>query len=103
MAQDPGNQEAVPIGAAFTGPHLPGPVHVEPRGSARVREDHWLYIATNALTTAKLHSVRDPARRLSGKGVVPQVRYRVTQEGWHRVAEQADCYNSASHYETRGK
>jgi hypothetical protein len=50
-------------------------------------DDYWLYVVTDALGAADVHEVRDPAHRLPGEEVVPQVRYRVTQQGWHRVAE----------------
>jgi len=50
-------------------------------------EAYWLYIVTEALTAPDVHPVRDPAHRLPGEEVVPQVRYRVTREGWHQVAE----------------
>jgi hypothetical protein len=36
--------------------------------------------------------VQDPAHRLAREEVVPQVRYRVAQEGWGRVAETAAEY-----------
>jgi hypothetical protein len=51
--------------------------------------DYWLYIVTDALNRPALYLVQDPACRLPGEEVVPQVRYRVTQQGWHRVAEAA--------------
>jgi superfamily II DNA or RNA helicase len=49
--------------------------------------DYWLYVVTEAVRSPSLHLVQDPAHRLSEQEVVPQVRYRVAQEGWHRVAE----------------
>jgi superfamily II DNA or RNA helicase len=55
-------------------------------------EDYWLYIVTDALSSPILHLVQDPAHRLGREEVVPQVRYRVAQEGWHRVAETAISY-----------
>jgi hypothetical protein len=45
------------------------------------------------LEAPALHCVQDPAHRLSCEKVVPQVRYRVAQEGWGRVAESTDRYN----------
>jgi len=54
---------------------------------------YWLYIVTEALDTPQLHLVQDPAHRLQREEVVPQVRYRVTTEGWGRVAETANAYN----------
>jgi hypothetical protein len=56
-------------------------------------EDYWLYIVTDALISPSLHRVQNPARRLSREDVVPQVRYRVAQEGWHRVAESTAEYD----------
>jgi hypothetical protein len=53
----------------------------------QLEEDYWLYVVTNALTAPALYIVRDPAHRLPREEIVPQVRYRVTREGWHRVAE----------------
>ncbi len=50
-------------------------------------EDYWLYIVTDALKAPSLYMVQDPAHRLSREEVIPQVRYRVAQQGWHRVAE----------------
>lgn len=50
-------------------------------------EDYWLYIVSDALEAPALHVVQDPARRLPREEIVPQVRYRVRQEGWQRVAE----------------
>ncbi|MCL4302335.1 MAG: DEAD/DEAH box helicase [Anaerolineae bacterium] len=49
--------------------------------------DYWLYVVTEAVQSPSLHRVQDPAHRLSEQEVIPQVRYRVAQEGWHRVAE----------------
>lgn len=49
--------------------------------------DYWLYVVTEAIQSPSLHLVQDPAHRLSEQEVIPQVRYRVAQEGWHRVAE----------------
>jgi superfamily II DNA or RNA helicase len=57
-------------------------------------EDYWLYIVTGALKAPALYVVQDPARRLPREEVVPQVRYRVKQEGWRRVAEQAESYGT---------
>jgi len=54
--------------------------------------NYWLYIVTNAPTSPALHLIQDPARRLSREDVVPRVRYRVTQDGWGRVAEQVSIY-----------
>jgi hypothetical protein len=65
--------------------------------------DYWLYIVTGALGDSDLHLIQDPAWRLPGEEVVPQVRYRVTQQGWNRVAEQASTYNTISQSETRGE
>jgi hypothetical protein len=46
-----------------------------------------------ALTAPVLHCAQTPAHRLGREKVVPQVRYRVAQEGWGRVAEIAAKYN----------
>ena len=59
-------------------------------------EDYWLYVVTDALTAPALHCVQDPAHRLSREEVVPQVRYRVAQEGWGRVAESAGGYETTA-------
>ena len=56
--------------------------------------DYWLYIVTEALRAPALYLVRDPANRLPRKEVVPQVRYRVAQQGWHQVAELAIQYRA---------
>jgi len=40
--------------------------------------------------------VQDPAHRLAGEEVVPQVRYRVAEQGWSRVAEPAIDYEVRS-------
>ena len=55
-------------------------------------KDYWLYIVTDALKAPALHLVQDPAHRLPREEVVPQVRYRVAQQGWKRVAESAVIY-----------
>ncbi len=55
-------------------------------------ENYWLYIVTDALTNPSLYLVQDPAHRLAGEEIIPQVRYRVAQQGWHRVAEQVSIY-----------
>jgi superfamily II DNA or RNA helicase len=55
-------------------------------------EDYWLYIVTDALESPALYLVQDPAHRLPREEVVPRVRYRVAQQGWHRVAESAVEY-----------
>jgi hypothetical protein len=55
-------------------------------------EDYWLYIVTDALEAPTLYLVQDPAHRLPREEVVPRVRYRVAQQGWHRVAEPAVSY-----------
>jgi hypothetical protein len=55
-------------------------------------EDYWLYIVTDAIRSPSLHPVQDPAHRLAQEEVVPQVRYRVMQQGWHRVAESGVEY-----------
>jgi len=55
-------------------------------------EAYWLYIVTDALTLPSLHVVQDPAHRLARQEVIPQVRYRVVQQGWRRVAEAAVEY-----------
>jgi superfamily II DNA or RNA helicase len=55
-------------------------------------EDYWLYIVIDARESPALYLVQDPARRLRREEVVPRVRYRVTQEGWYRVAESAVTY-----------
>jgi hypothetical protein len=52
-------------------------------------DDYWLYVVTDALKSPTLYVVQDPAHRLPREEVVPQVRYRVRQEGWNRVAELA--------------
>jgi hypothetical protein len=57
---------------------------------------YWLYIVTGALSAPGLHRVQDPARRLPTEEVQPRVRYRVTHEGWHRVAEPVDAYVTPS-------
>lgn len=36
--------------------------------------------------------MQDTAHRLPREEVIPQVRYRVAQQGWHRVAESAVEY-----------
>ena len=54
--------------------------------------DYWLYIVTDALRAPALYLVRDPAHRLPREEVVPQVRYRVAQQGWHQVAERVAVY-----------
>jgi hypothetical protein len=54
--------------------------------------DYWLYIVTDALKSPSLYLVQDPAHRLPREEVVPQVRYRVAQQGWNRVAEPAVEY-----------
>jgi hypothetical protein len=54
---------------------------------------YWLYVVTDALRSPSLHPVQDPAHRLAGEEVVPQVRYRVSQVGWHRAAESRKGYN----------
>jgi superfamily II DNA or RNA helicase len=53
---------------------------------------YWLYIVTDALESPALYLVQDPAHRLPREEVVPRVRYRVAQQGWHRVAEPAVEY-----------
>ncbi|MBU1750065.1 MAG: DUF3883 domain-containing protein, partial [Chloroflexi bacterium] len=58
--------------------------------------DYWLYIVTDAVRAPALHRIQDPARRLPREEVIAQVRYRVAQQGWGRVAE------SAAGYETTG-
>jgi hypothetical protein len=50
-------------------------------------DDYRLYVVTD------VREVRSPAHRLPGEDVVPQVRYRVTQPGWHRVAERRVSYD----------
>ena len=45
--------------------------------------------------TGNDYLVQDPARRLPREEVVPQVRYRVAQQGWHRVAESAVEYDAS--------
>jgi SNF2 family DNA or RNA helicase len=55
-------------------------------------EAYWLYIVTDALTAPGIHVVQDPAHRLAREEVIPQVRYRVAQQGWARVAEQGAEY-----------
>jgi len=60
----------------------------------QLREDYWLYIVTNALEAPALYLVQDPAHRLPREEVVPRVRYRVAQQGWHRVAESAISYKT---------
>ena len=55
-------------------------------------QDYWLYIVTEALKSPALYLVRDPAHRLPREEVIPQVRYRVAQQGWNRVAESAVEY-----------
>ncbi len=62
-------------------------------------EAYWLYIVTDALTSAGLHVVQDPAHRLAREEVIPQVRYRVVQQGWRRVAEPGVEYRT----ETNGR
>jgi hypothetical protein len=59
-------------------------------------KDYWLYIVTNALISPSLHMVQDPAHRLNREEVVAQVRYRVREEGWQRVAELATTYTVES-------
>jgi hypothetical protein len=56
-------------------------------------EDYWLQVVADALTAPALYMVQDPAHRLPGEEVVPQVRCRVTEQGWHRVAEAARSYD----------
>jgi hypothetical protein len=60
-------------------------------------EEFGLYVVADALTAPALYLVQDPAHRLPGEEVVPQVRYRVTEQGWHRVAEAAIEYAVHSH------
>jgi superfamily II DNA or RNA helicase len=48
---------------------------------------YWLYVVTDALASPALHAVQDPAHRLAREEVIPQVRYRVVQQGWARVAD----------------
>ncbi len=55
-------------------------------------EAYWLYVVTDALAAPSLHAVQDPAHRLAREEVIPQVRYRVAQQGWRRVAEAAVEY-----------
>lgn len=55
--------------------------------------DYWLYIVIHALDAPALQVVQDPARRLPREEVVPRVRYRVSQEGWGRVAETPTDYD----------
>ena len=43
--------------------------------------------------TGNDYLVQDPARRLPREEVVPQVRYRVAQQGWYRVAESGSEWN----------
>jgi superfamily II DNA or RNA helicase len=66
-------------------------------------EDYWLYVVTDALDAPALHPVQDPARRLRREEVVPHVRYRVTQEGWHRVAESAVVYQVSPRTKASGE
>ncbi len=58
--------------------------------------DYWLYIVTAAVQSPQLYLVQDPAHRLQREDVVPQVRYRVTTEGWGRVAESAEEYRTST-------
>jgi hypothetical protein len=58
--------------------------------------DYWLYIVADALQAPALYVVQDPAHRLPREEVVPQVRYRVGQQGWKQVAESAAGYRHAS-------
>jgi superfamily II DNA or RNA helicase len=58
-------------------------------------EDYWLYIVTEAIKAPALYVVQNPAHRLPREEVVPQVRYRVRQEGWQRVAESAVEYEAS--------
>jgi superfamily II DNA or RNA helicase len=55
---------------------------------------YWLYVVTDALTWPSLHAVQDPAHRLAREEVIPQVRYRVAQQGWVRVAESSVVYEA---------
>ncbi len=55
-------------------------------------EDYWLYIVTDALESPALYLVQDPAHRLPREEIGPKIRYRVAQQGWHRVAESAARY-----------
>jgi superfamily II DNA or RNA helicase len=57
--------------------------------------DYWLYIVTDTVASPALYLVQDPAHRLAGEEVVPQVRYRVAEQGWHRVAELVSVYEIA--------
>ncbi len=59
----------------------------------QLKEDYWLYIVTDAIKAPALYVVQDPAHRLPREEVIPQVRYRVRQQGWHRVAEPAASYD----------
>lgn len=59
-------------------------------------QDYWLYVVTDALRSPSLYPVQNPAHRLGEEEVVPQVRYRVAQEGWHRVAEVPVHYQPSS-------
>ena len=56
-------------------------------------EEYWLYVVTDALELPALYLVQDPAHRLPREEVVPQVRYRVRQEGWNQVAAPAVEYD----------
>lgn len=56
--------------------------------------DYWLYIVTDALKSPSLYLVQDPAHRLPREEVVPQVRYRIAQQGWNQVAEQPIEYKA---------
>jgi hypothetical protein len=48
--------------------------------------EHLACCVTDALKAPALYRVRDPANRLPREEVVPQVRYRVAQQGQHQVA-----------------
>ena len=60
-------------------PHFP-PRHVKTLGVELNQAEQKLYEGVN------------PAHRLPGEEVVPQVRYRVAEQGWSRVAESGAEY-----------
>ena len=93
----------LPVGAIPSGPHWPDGVRVEAvtldeqaRLLSRLfrRED---LAGLEVEIEAERPALKGDARgfRLAGEEVVPQARYRVTQEGWNRVAEQATTYDTA--------
>ena len=69
------------VAAILSGPHWPDRVRVvqvQPRSTTRV--------------APALHLAWDPAHHLHREEVAPNVRCRVGQQGWRRMAESAADY-----------